>query len=145
MSGQHIDSFIDKGTLAGIRARALRLSKLNDCLSRQLPLSINTELKLANVDARKRAIIHVRGGEWATHVRMQQDMILATLKSCGLDTLSGVVIKNRPLQDLTGGHVRPKRSRHPMSDSARELVAALANGVSDKRLAQSLRRLARKH
>ncbi len=145
MSGQHVDSFIGKGTLADIRARALRLSKLNDCLFRQLPLSINTEIKLVNIDAYERAIIHVRRGEWATHVRMCQGMILATLKSCGLDTLNGVVIRNRPLQGLTGGYATPKQNRRPMSNSARELVAALASSVPDERLAQSLRRLARKH
>ncbi len=144
MSRHRVDSLIGKSVLADIRARALQLSRLNKCLIRQLPLSINTVVKLADIDTHKRAVIHVKGGEWATHVRMQQRMVLAILKSCGLDGLGGIVVKNRPLKDMAEDDVRPRQVERRMSDSARDLVAMSANDVSDERLARSLRRLARR-
>ena len=144
MAGHHVDSLIGKSTLAGIRKRALQLSRLNECLIRQLPLSIDTVVKLVDIDTRNRAIIHVKGGEWTTHVRMQQGMILAILKSCGLDELSGIIIKNRPLKSLLEYDTRPKRIEHQMSNSTRNLIEASANAVPDEHLAESLRRLARR-
>ena len=143
MPAHHVDSLINKGVLAGIRTRALWLSKLNQCLHRQLPLSIDTMVRLADIDTRRRAVIHVRGGEWATHIRMQQGMILDILRTCGLTELSGIVVKNRPLRERQeSAHLR--KNRHTMSCSARELIEASANGISDEQLAQSLHRLARR-
>ena len=66
MSRSRINSVLAKGKLAAVRERALWLGRLNECLQKQLPLSINTVVRLANIDTRKRAVIHVRGGEWAT-------------------------------------------------------------------------------
>jgi len=131
--------------LSSIRNRALWLAKLNACLQKQLPLSINTAVKLANIDTRQRAVIHVRGGEWSTQIRLQQGLIKAILRSCGARDIKSVLVKNRPLKDLAEENLQPEPVHRPMSRSSRDLVETAANGVSDKRLQQSLRRLARKH
>jgi hypothetical protein len=132
------------GSLASIQERALWLGRINHCLQKHLPLSINTVVKLANIDTRQRAVIHVRGGEWATQVRLQQGMIKAILRSCGTTEIKGVVVKNRPLKNLAEEKIRPQRVNRNLSGPNRQLVETIANGVSDKRLQQSLRRLARK-
>ena len=133
-----------RGTLAAIRERALWLGQLNACLQKQLPLSINTVVRLANIDTRKRAVVHVRGGEWATQVRMQQGLIKAILRSCGVADVTGVVVKNRPLKNLAEEAMQPVRKQRSLSQSNRELVDSAANGVTDERLKLSLQRLARK-
>lgn len=122
----------------------MHIARLNKCMEKHLPLSINTTVRLVNIDTLKRAVIHVKGPEWATHVRMQQRMILAILKSCGLKELTGVVVKNRPLKDLAEEDVKPKKVHRYMSESTRDLVDSYANSVTDERLAKSLRRLARR-
>ncbi len=144
MSQKRADAFVRRSTLSQIRDRAMELSKLNRCLEKQLPLSINTVVKLVNIDTRKRAIIHVKGAEWATHVRMQQRMIQAILKSCGQADIQGIVVKNRPLKDLAEEDVQLRQVHRDLSESTRDLVDASADTVSDERLAHSLRRLARK-
>ena len=144
MSRSRINTVLATGKLAVVRERALWLAQLNECLQRQLPLSINTAVRLANIDTRKRAVVHVRGGEWATQVRMQQGLIKAILRSCGVSELTGVVIKNRPLKNLAEESLQPTRQQRPISQSNRQLVESAANGVSDERLKLSLQRLARK-
>lgn len=120
------------------------LEKLNRCLQRQLPLSINTVVKLANIDTRKRAVIHVRGAEWSTQVRLQQGMILAILRSCGAGEIKGIVVKNRPLKDLAEESTQVTSVHRSLSDSSRDSIEAAAGSVSDERLSRSLKRLARK-
>lgn len=144
MSQKRADSFVRQSTLSRIRDRALQLSRLNQCLAKQLPLSINTVVKLVNIDTRKRAVLHVKGAEWATHVRMQQRMILTILQSCGRADIQGVLVKNRPLEDLAEEDTQPRRVHRNLSQTTRDLVEASAASVSDERLAHSLRRLARK-
>ena len=130
--------------MSSIRERALWLGRLNACLQKQLPLSINTVVKLANIDTRQRAVIHVRGGEWSTQIRLQQGLIKAILRSCGVAEIKGVVVKNRPLKNLAEESVEPEKVHRPMSQSSRNMVESAANSVSDERLQHSLRRLARK-
>lgn len=144
MSRKNVKSVLSSGPLASIHQRALWLARLNECLQKNLPLSINTTVKLANIDSRKRAVIHVRGGEWATQVRLQQGMIRAILRSCGETEIKGVVVKNRPLKDLAEEEMQPQYVSRSLSQSNRHLVEVAADGVSDSRLQQSLRRLARK-
>ena len=144
MSRSRINTVLATGKLAVVRERALWLAQLNECLQRQLPLSINTAVRLANIDTRKRAVVHVRGGEWATQVRMQQGLIKAILRSCGVAELDGVVIKNRPLKNLAEESLQPTRQQRPISQSNRQLVESAASGVTDESLKLSLQRLARK-
>ena len=144
MSRQRIKTLLGKGHLSSIKDRALWLGKLNACLQKQLPLSINTVVKLANVDTRQRAVIHVRGAEWSTQIRLQQGLIKAILRSCGAGDIKGVVVKNRPLKQLAEEDVKPRHVNRPISQSSRQLVETAANGVTDKALQRSLRRLARK-
>jgi hypothetical protein len=144
MSRARINNILGKGAFSAIRGRALWLARLNRCLQKQLPLSINTVIKLANIDTRKRAVIHVRGAEWSTQVRLQQGMIKAILRSCGADEVSGVVVKNRPLKHLAEESNKPVRVRRSMSRASRESIEAAASTVSDEQLSHSLRRLARK-
>jgi len=144
MSRQRLNQILGKSRLSSIRERAMWLTKMNECLARQLPLSINTEVKLVNVDTRQRAILHVSGGEWATQVRMQQRMILSILKACGIDKLSGVVVKSRPasLKPVEPG--RSRRPRRQLSTNTRDLLDSTAASVKDEKLRDSLKRLARK-
>lgn len=144
MSRKTIKTTLSKGSLSSISARAMWLGQLNHCLQKNLPLSINTTIKLANIDTRQRAVIHVRGGEWATQVRMQQGLIRAILRGCGVPEIKGIVVKNRPLKHLAEEEMRPIRVERTLSQSNRQLVETIANGVSDEHLRQSLRRLARK-
>ena len=144
MSRQRVKTLLGKGSFAGIRERALWLARLNGCLQKQLPLSINTVVKLANIDSRKRAVLHVRGAEWSTQVRLQQGLIKAILRSCGVEEIRGVVVKNRPLKDLAEESVKSTPIQRPMSAESRKTVESTANSVSDERLQASLRRLARK-
>ena len=144
MSRQRVKTLLGKGSFASIRERALWLARLNACLQKQLPLSINTVVKLANIDTRKRAVLHVRGAEWSTEVRLQQGLIKAILRSCGVDAVSGVVVKNRPLKDLAEESVQSEYVQRPMSADSRKAVESTASSVSDERLQASLRRLARK-
>ena len=144
MSRQRVNTILGKGSLSTIRQRALWLGKLNACLQKQLPLSINTVVKLANIDTRKRAVIHVRGGEWSTQIRLQQSLIQAILRSCGAGEVKGVVVKNRPLKHLPEENLVTKFVQRPMSQSSRQMVEAAANSVSDEKLRLSLKRLARK-
>jgi|GEM_PF-4019422 len=144
MSRQRIKSLLGKGQLSSIKERALWLGKLNACLQKQMPLSINTVVKLANIDTRQRAVIHVRGAEWSTQIRLQQGLIKAILRSCGAGEIKGVVVKNRPLKQLAEEDVQPKHVNRPMSQSSRHLVETAADSVSDESLQRSLRRLARK-
>ena len=144
MARRNVKSVLSGGSLAKIQQRALWLARLNACLQKNLPLSINTTVKLANIDSRQRAVIHVRGGEWATQVRLQQGMVRAILRSCGVAEIKGVVVKNRPLKDLAEEKVQPRHVQRTLSQSNRKLVEAIADGVSDGRLQQSLRRLAGK-
>ncbi|MCW8964989.1 MAG: hypothetical protein OQL16_14425 [Gammaproteobacteria bacterium] len=144
MSRQRVNTLLGKGSFSSIRERALLLARFNACLQKQLPLSINTMVKLANIDTRHRAVIHVRGAEWSTQIRLQQGLIKAILRSCGAGDIKGVVVKNRPLKHMAEDSLKPERVQRPMSRSSREMVEAVAGGVSDKQLQQSLRRLARK-
>lgn len=144
MSQQRINSALSQGSFSRIQQRAIWLARVNACMQRQLPLSINTTVKLANIDTRQRAVLHVRGGEWATTVRMQQGLIRAILKSCGIDGLKGVVVKNRPLKQLPEEELRPTRVKRDLSQQNRDLLASIAESATDEKLKQSLRRLARK-
>ena len=145
MSRQRIKTLLGKGSLSSIKERALWLAKLNACLQKQLPLSINTEVRLANVDTRQRAVLHVRGAEWATQIRLQQGLIKAILRSCGAGDVRGVVVKNRPLKHMVEDKLQDKHVERPISASSRKLIDGAAQGVTDKSLQQSLRRLARGH
>ena len=71
-------------------------------------------------------------------------MIKAIIRSCGVADVKGIVVKNRPLKHLAEEEMRPVHVNRPLSQENRKLVDAAAEGVSDERLAQSLRRLARK-
>lgn len=144
MARHRVNNILGKSHLSKIRDRALWLSQKNECLARQLPLSINTRVNLVNVDSRKRAILHVAGAEWATQVRMHQRMILAILKACGVADLTGAVIKNRPAVQHPLLRTNARRPRHRLSASTRDLIDASASSITDEGLRQSLRRLARK-
>lgn len=144
MARQRINSLLGSGSFSRVRERALWLEKLNRCLQKQLPLSINTAVKLANIDSRKRAVIHVRGAEWSTQVRLQQGMIRAILRSCGVPEVKGIVVKNRPLKHLAEESTQPAKVHRSLSDSSRASIDAAAGSVSDDQLKQSLKRLARK-
>lgn len=133
-----------KNSLPDIRERALWLSGLNRCLKRHMPLSINTVVRLVNIDSRKRAVIHVRGGEWASQLRIQYRMILNILKSCGVRQLRGVVVKNRPLEDMPEQTMQVRRVRRSLTDPSRKMIHNVAEGIADTKLRESLRRLARK-
>lgn len=142
MFPKRADTLIRRSTLSRICERAIQLARLNQCLEKHMPLPIDTQVKLVNIDTRKRAVLHVRGAAWATHVRMQQRMIQSILRSCGITDLQGIVVKNRPLLGLAEHDTQPRSVHRYLSKSTRELVATVAGTVSDERLAHSLKCLA---
>ena len=144
MPQQRADAFIRGSRLSHIHRRALRLAALNRCLERQLPLAVDTIVKLANIDRRGRAVVHVRGDAWAAQVRLQQRLIITILRSCGGDEITGMVVKNRPLAGLAEIEMQPKAVRRPLSPASRDLIAAVARGIGHPPLAAALRRFARR-
>jgi hypothetical protein len=143
MSRNRLKNLLKKGGLASIRDRAMQLSRLNECLQRQLPLSINTTVQLADIDSRRRAVLHLRSGEWATQVRLHQGMILAILRACGAEEIRGVVVRNRPFDLMRREQRSAKFSARRISRRAGELIGSCADGIQNEDLKQSLQRLAR--
>lgn len=144
MSQQCIKTLLGKGVLSSVSSHALWLEKLNSCLQKHLPLSIDTTVKLAGIDARHQAVIHVNGAEWSTQIRLQQGLIKAILRDCGSGEIKKLVVKNRPLESIIENNSRFKPARKSISQSSRKTIEVVADGILDKQLKQSLKRLARK-
>ena len=144
MSRSRVNSLLGKSSLASIHERALWLAAKNECLARQLPLAINTRVTLVNIDTRRRAVLHVDGAEWATQIRLQQRMILAILKSCGIADVQSVLVKNRPASLEPLARKRKSRPARRLNAQTRDLICDTADGIKDERLRRSLRRLGRR-
>ncbi|TNF98241.1 MAG: hypothetical protein EP297_08625 [Gammaproteobacteria bacterium] len=143
MSRNRLNNLLKKGDLARIRDRAAWLSRLNECLERQLPLSINTTVQLADIDSRNRAVLHLQGGEWASQVRLHQKMIMAILRSCGVEDIRGVVVRNRPFDLMRKENRRSKFAGRTISPGSRDLINSCATSIENEDLKDSLQRLAR--
>ena len=128
------------GSLAGILAHAERLQKLDTLLAKHMPPDIKQHCHAGNLRGAT-LVIHAGSPAWAAKLRFLAPQLLRALQhEKNLTRLQRIEIRIQPEVPLTDN----EPSKAPdISNASRQHLQAMASTVSDPRLREALRRLAK--